>query len=698
MSNERTYRIGADIGGTFTDIVIADDLGAVYTKKISSTPDNYGRAIVDGIKSLLLNIGARPGQVTDVVHGTTIATNTILEGRGAKTALITTRGFRDVLEIARLRAPVLYNLGYTKPRPLALRRHRYEVTERLRSDGSVDTPLNEAGVRAIAAEIRKAGIEAIAVSLLHSYANPQHEVRVRDLLREIVGNGMYITCSHEILPEIREYERTSTAVVNAYLGPIVTSYLEALIRELQGIGIKAPLRVMHSNGGVMSAETVMYKPATIIESGPAAGVIAGAFVGARSGIQDLITVDMGGTTAKAAIVEKGEPARTTEYEVGAGINLSSKLIKGGGHAVKLPFIDVSEIGAGGGSLVRLDEGGLVRVGPESAGSVPGPVGYDTGGQVVTLTDAFIALGYLNPKYLAGGEVPLNRDKAVNAVEQQIARPAGLELAQAAFGIVSVAAATMTRAVKAVSVYRGRDPREFAMFAFGGNGPVIAHAIARLVDMKTVVIPPSPGVFSAFGLLYADTQHEFMQTLFRRIDELGDQELSRTLEVLSDKARAALEQEGHALADIELQASADLRYVGQAYELTVPLPENFTRIATSEVVEGFEREHRRTYGHASKTDPVDLVNVRITGRVATASGQRHDGRRAVGAHRAQEPTFRTAYFGPEWGHLETPVLPRAALRGANTPGPLIVEEYDSTVVVPPDAAATTDEFNNILITF
>ncbi|HSV50514.1 MAG TPA: hydantoinase/oxoprolinase family protein [Burkholderiaceae bacterium] len=696
MTSAAAYRVGADIGGTFTDIVVADDQGGLHTRKVSSTPDDYGRAIVDGLTGLLRDIGAAASQVIEVIHATTVATNTVLEGKGARTALITTRGFRDVLEIGRLRAPVMYDLGYAKQRALALRRHRYEVSERLRADGSIDTPLDEGGLDAIVSSLRQEGIEAVAVSLLHAYANPVHELRIRELLAQAFGDRIYITCSHEILPEIREYERTSTTVVNAYLGPVVVGYLHSLMDKLHGMGIYAPLRIMHSNGGVMTADAVMRKPACIIESGPAAGVIAGAHAAVRSGRADAITVDMGGTTAKAAIVEQGQPARTTEYEVGAGINLSSKLVKGGGHAVKLPFIDVSEIGAGGGSKVRLDAGGLIQVGPDSAGSVPGPVCYGTGGTTPTLTDAFVTLGYLNPRQLAGGEVLIQAPLALQAMRDAIATPTGLSLHDAAYGVLSVAAATMTRAVKAVSVYRGRDPREFALIAFGGNGPVIAHAIARLVDMKTVLVPPSPGVFSAVGLLHSQTQHEFMRTLFRRLDQLRPGELQAGLIALQAQAHDEMAGEGYALDAIRLQPALDLRYAGQAFELTVPVAgevgaADFMR----RVVQDFHAEHRKTYGHASITDAIEVVNLRVSGTLAQSSAF-SAGWLAHGAGRAA-PSSRTAYFGPGFGLLETPVLGRDALRQGPVQGPLIVEEYDSTVVIPPGASAMTDEHHNIVIT-
>lgn len=694
-----TYRAGVDIGGTFTDIVLAGSDGSIHTKKLSSTPADYGVAIVSGLQSLLEELHATAAQIEELVHATTVATNTILEAKGAKTALLTTEGFRDVVEIGRLRLPTLYDLNYSKPMPLVPRRYRYEVVERVLSSGSIETPLDEASVVRIAEQLRRERIESVAICLLHSYANPTHEIRIRELLRQELGPDVYLTCSHEILPEIREYERTSTTVVNAYLGPVVVGYLKSLIDKLRAIGMTGPVRIMQSNGGVMTASSVMEKPASIIESGPAAGVIAGAHVASASGYLDTITIDMGGTTAKAAMIEGGQPARTTEYEVGAGINLSSKLVKGGGHAVKLPFIDVSEIGAGGGSKIRIDNGGLIQVGPDSAGAVPGPVCYDAGGTTPTLTDAVVTLGYLNQRHLAGGELLIDAVKAHRAIETVVAKPTGVEILEAAYGVFSIAAATMTRAVKAVSTYRGRDPREFALFAFGGNGPIIAHAIAALMGMKRIIVPPNPGVFSALGLLYSHIQHESVQTLMARLETLRSSDLTAPLSRLAARVAQTMLAEGSAAADVDIAYSLDLRYAGQAYELTVPISCDGTELHIDGIVDAFHREHERTYGHASRTDPIEIVNLRASGTLRSQRELVYDGTKAILGNRVRgqvEPTIRTAYFGKDWGLIETQVVPRSALSSTKRPGPLIIEEYDSTCLVPPGASAIIDSNRNIVI--
>jgi N-methylhydantoinase A len=694
------FRIGVDIGGTFTDIVLTTPDETIMTRKVSSTPDDYSRGILDGVAAMLEEAGGRPGQVDELVHATTVATNTVLEGKGARTALITTRGFRDVLEIGRLRMPELYNLDYTKPQPLVPRRRRYEVSERMGPDGGIETALQEEDVVEAARAIRAAGAEAVAVSLLHAYANGTHEERIRLLLAEHLPPEVFVTCSHEVLPEIREYERTSTTVVNAYVGPVVTGYLRSLREKLRARGMNGPLQIMQSNGGVMTAESAMEKPACIIESGPAAGVIAAAQLAKVIGLADLITIDMGGTTAKAAIIEQGEPARTTEYEVGAGINLSSKLIKGGGHAVKLPYIDVSEIGAGGGSIVRVDSGGVIRVGPDSAGSIPGPVCYDTGGALATLTDALVTIGYVNPESIAGGAVRLNAGKARAAIAEQVARPTGLSPLDAALGIYSIAASTMTRAVKAVSTFRGRDPRDFTLFAFGGNGPVIAVEIARLLSMRRVIVPPNPGVFSALGLLYARTEHELIHTVYRDFAALDAAELDARFAAVEAKARAGLLRDGYHEADILLDRLVDLRYAGQAYELSIRVVRDEAELPDlAKLAAAFHAEHDRTYGHHSTTDPVELVNVRVVGRSRVQDARSYDPRAARQRRRAAAPRTptRQAYFGPERGSVATPVLGREDLAGGPVAGPAIIEEYDATCVVPPGWRAVLDGFGNIDLT-
>jgi N-methylhydantoinase A len=689
------YRVGADIGGTFTDVVLIGTDGSIATKKVSSTPDNFGRAIVEGVCELIAEQGLSADSLAALAHASTVATNAIIELKGARTGLITTKGFRDVLEMRRLRIPVLYDLQYRKPPPLVPRRLRLEVEERMGPRGAVWTPLDEQSVIAAAKALKEAGVQAIAISLLHSYSDPSHERRVAEIVRRHVPDSVYVTCSADVLPEIREYERTSTAVVSAYVGPVVRDYLAALERDMRGIGIRAPLQIMQSNGGIMSLDTAREKPAYTVESGPAAGVIASARMARALKLDNAISLDMGGTTAKAAMIENGEPARTTEYEVGSGINLSSKLVKGGGYPIKLPFIDVSEIGAGGGSIVSLDSAGNLSVGPRSAGAVPGPVCYGAGGTEPTFTDAALAAGYLNPAALAGGRVKLNAARALATLEERIANPLRLPLAEAAYGIYTIAAATMTRAVKAVTTYRGRDPRDFVLIGFGGNGPMVAAAVARALSIRKVLIPPSPGVFSALGLLMSEIEHEFSSSLFRATHELSNAEFADLFAKLEALGRAMMEQEKSPSETLALRRFAELRYAGQAYELTIPVGD---QDQLADVVANFHDEHCKTYGHGSNADPVDIVTIRAYARVVAQDATFDYGLLAT-APQTSTPVAqasRKAYFGRDVGFIDTPVIPRGALGDVWRAGPLIVEEYDATCVVPHDARARLDALGNIEI--
>ena len=684
-----TFRLGVDIGGTFTDIVLLGDDGSVRTKKVLSTPDDYARAVVAGATALLSECRVDGSEVVGVVHASTVASNTILEGRGALTALITTEGFRDVLEMRRLRIPVLYDVQYESVKPLVPRRLRYEVAERLGPRGEVWLDLDEATVEDVARKLRQENVEAVAIALLHAYADDAHERRVEQIIRAAVGDEVYVTRSSEILPEIREYERTSTAVVNAYVGPTVTRYIASLVEQLWQAGIRAPLEVMQSSGGTLTPEVAQRKPAHLVESGPAAGVMACSYLGRLTGRTQLISLDMGGTTAKAAIVEDGLPVRTSEYEVGAGINLSSKLVKGGGHPIKLPFIDVSEIGAGGGSIVNIDPLGAVSVGPLSAGAVPGPVCYDTGGVEPTLTDALLALGYLNERQLGGGAITLNAARSRDALERLVAAPLGRSVEEAAHGILMLAVATMTRAVKAVTTYRGRDPRDFTLCAFGGNGPITGVEIARALRIRQVLIPPAPGVFSALGLLFSDTEHEIVRTLMLRGDDVQADTLENAFDELEQEATTNLAAGDD--ATVTVSRWADVRYTGQAYELPV-------RVAAGDVeverlADDFVSEHVRTYGHGSAADPIDVVSVRVLARVERTAAQRYDPLAVIREQPAHESS-RTAYFGTEAGAVEVPVCSRVGLLGRDRQGPLLIDEYDSTCVVPPGCTARLDAYGNI----
>jgi N-methylhydantoinase A len=688
------YSVGIDTGGTFTDIVVLGPDGALHTRKVLTTPDDYGRGVVEGLGQALADIGASPASIERLVHATTVATNTIIEKKGAKTALLATRGFRDILEMRRLRIPEMYTLNYRKPEPLVPRRLRREIAERSGPRGETWLALDETSVHAALDRIAEEGeVEALAIAFLHSYANPGHEKRAEALARARFP-AMFITCSSDLLPQLREYERTSTTVINAYLGPALERYFASLRRHLSDLGVTAPLLVMKSDGAIMTAEAAITRPAYLVESGPAAGVLGAARVAELSDRKDCLTLDMGGTTAKASMVEGAAVSTTGDYEVGAGINISSKLVTGGGYALKLPVIDLSEIGAGGGSIVHLDTGGLLHVGPRSAGAMPGPVAYGRGGMEPTFTDAMIVLGYLNPDYLVGGALALDAAKAERQLADTIALPLGKQVIDVAYGIYQLAAGTMVRAVKAVSTYRGRDPRDFTLFAFGGNGPVVATEIASLLEMRSVLIPANPGVFSAYGLLLADIEHELTRGYLKRLNEIDPAELEGIFAELANGVGELMSAEGYAPAQYRLERAIDLRYSDQAHELRIPYPHTRTDGADLRALaESFAAEHERTYGHASGADAVESVALRVVGQV---QAQRPSLRRSPPRQPSDAPTprARLAYFGTAGGRLRTPVLARADLASAPRSGPLIIEEYDATCVVPPGWRAMLDDLGNI----
>lgn len=687
-----TYRLAADIGGTFTDIAILSSDGALLTAKVPSTPDDYARGILEGCRQLLAAQDLDPASIGEILHASTVATNAILELKGAKTALVTTAGFRDVLELRRIRVPRLYEPLYQKPQPLALRRHRYEVRERVGPRGEVLLPLAEEDVIAAAGAIAATDIEAVAVCFLHSYANAEHEKRTGAILRERLP-GRFITLSAEVLPEIREYERTSTTVINAYVGPPVRRYLGSLTAKLTEAGLSAPLRMMQSSGGILDIASVMVKPAQVVESGPAAGVIGAAYLGTRSGYADIITLDMGGTTAKAAVIEKGRHLSTDEYEVGGGISLSSRLVKGGGYALKLPVIDVSEVGAGGGSIVWRDPAGLLKVGPQSAGASPGPACYGKGGAAPTVTDANVVLGYLNPAALAGGTVPIDADAARRAIAS--VKDDGRDIHDTAYGIVQLATATMMRAVKAVTTYRGRDPGDFTLFAFGGGGGLHAAGLARALRIGRVVVPPAAGVFSALGLLFANVETGRSLALLRHTDAADPAEMEVVYRRLEQDVMAELGVASTTAA--VLRRRADLRYAGQAFELTLDLPEGpLSRESLNRLADAFEVEHEATYGHRlAAGHRCEIVTLRVMGTIPKKHPASLDIERLFAARPRAVAAGRRVYFGPDGMH-DAPVLGRADLTPEPRQGPMIIEEYEATTVVPPHATAHRDGSGNIVI--
>jgi N-methylhydantoinase A len=684
-------RIGFDIGGTFTDLILLLPDGRALVRKVPSSPPEFARAAMEGIRALLDEAGLAGASLSGIVHGTTVATNAILERKGALTGLITTEGFRDVLELGRLRMPGLYNLQYERPQPLVPRRLRMEVRERVGADGAVQIELDEPSVVAAVAHLKAAGVASIAVSLLHAYVNPEHERRVAAVVRRLAPE-IYLSLSCEVDPAIGEFERTSTAVANAYVMPVIDRYVQGLENDLRAIGASADLLIMQSSGGTLAARAARALPVSIIESGPAAGVVATAALGARLGEPNMISVDIGGTTAKAAVIEDGQVRRSSEFQIGGSISEGSRLNNGGGFAIRAPAIDLAEVGAGGGSMVTVDGVGSLKIGPESAGAAPGPVCYDRGGRIVTVTDANLCLGYLNAERLPSG-LKMAIGKAREALATQVADRLGVSLEDAAHGVFTLATTAMARAARAVTIERGRDPREFTMVAFGGNGPLFGVSIARALDIGKVIVPPTPGVFSAIGLLEAEVERHAARPYRVPLPALRPTHLVREIEGLVAETKALLVADGFA-QDSTVAVGADMRYRGQSFPLRITLPTDWPAEELAARLEaGLAAEHERSYGFHGDAGAAEIVAVICTATIA--SGERRHAILRSGAIDLPGTT-RRAYFGKAAGFHDVPVIGRADLTRTPRPGPLMFEEYDSTTLVPPGASAAADDAGNIVI--
>lgn len=687
-----TFRLGVDIGGTFTDIVLLGADGTMHTKKVLSTPHDYSEAIENGIRSLMHETDIVASSIREVVHGTTVATNAIIERTGVRVALITTKGFRDILEIARFRAPRLYDVSFRKPPPLVERKLRFEVTERIAADGSLVIPLDEAAVVGIASRCAALEVDAIAVCLINAYVDGRHEEAVASIVRDHLP-GVPVTVSSELVPQIQEYERTSTAVINAYIRPVVERYTNALEARLQQLGIEVPLNIMQSNGGVLSASTAARKPIFIIESGPAAGVVGAAKIGQRNGLGDILAFDMGGTTAKASIIVDGEFGMTTETEVGGGESLGHRMVRGGGYVVQAPTVDIAEVGAGGGSIAWIDGGGALQVGPRSAGAHPGPVCYGKGGTAPTVTDANLILGYLNPDTLVGGDLTLDRDGA-----EQALKDLGAKLEQSvtdtAYGIHLIANARMMRALSAVSSERGLDPARFAMLAFGGNGAVHACALAESLGITRVVVPPAAGLFSALGLIFADAAHQCIRGFYHRLDDIDLDALNVEFAAIASEAVELLTADGYAPASQTLTYAIEVKYVGQNAALSIPIPDlPITPDQLTLLAEDFSRDHLATFGYRSDGEGLQLVSLNVLAR-GVSDTPRIPERISMQREGAGARPSRRAYFGSDHGWVETRILARHELSDSPQPGPAIVEEYDNTIVMPPGWTVQLDDWGNL----
>ncbi|HEX4521518.1 MAG TPA: hydantoinase B/oxoprolinase family protein [Gaiellaceae bacterium] len=674
-------RIGADVGGTFTDVLVLDPGGGVRFTKVLSTPPDYDRAVVGAVRELA---GESAGEVDAVVHGTTVATNAVLERRGAVTVLVTTEGFRDVLELRRMRMPHLYDYFWTKPPSLVPRHLRLEVPERMTASGAVLKPLDESAAQALAVSIRELRPESVAVCLLHAHVNPEHERRLGEILRTALPD-VPITLSSEILREQQEYERTATTVVNAYVRPLMERYLGSIRNGLDEAGIAAPLTLMQSAGGVMSAEDGARRPVYALESGPAAGVIASASLGRALGHENIITFDMGGTTAKASLIEDGVVSRSQEYEVGASLSAGSRLLRGSGELIRIPTLDIAEVGAGGGSIARVDRAGALHVGPTSAGAAPGPACYGLGGAEATVTDANVVLGYIPTGSLASGDITVSRELAEAAIAR-VGQAVGLAPLEAARGVHELANAAMMRALRSVSTERGRDPSDFVLMAYGGSGPVHAAALAAELGVKTAVVPPLAGLFSAAGLLFARAERHDVR--FCKVGaEAGAVEQLLRLEGEMRTALATGEEE------LEWQRIADVRYRGQNWSIPVAWPGQLDAGSVDDLVARFEDAHERLYG--TRLEPGSPVDIRALRLIALGPE-----RGSFGLSHEWEPpaagSTRSADFGPAHGTLEAPVHSRGSIPCAGLEGPLLVDEYDTTVVVPPGWTVSLDAATGALL--
>ena len=688
-------RIGVDIGGTFTDIVVALPDGTLHINKISTTRDDPGRAVVEGVRSVLAAVKLSPASVGEVVHGTTTASNTILQKVGARTGVLTTRGFRDVLEIGRIRTPTMFDLTWNKPEPLSPRRWRREIGERIAADGAIVRALDPAEVREIGSFFLDEGVEAVAICFINSYKNPVHELAAKRIL-EAAFPSLLVSASCDVLAEMREYERTSTTVVNAYILPSMRSYLAKLQRDLATIGVTAPIQVMASNGGMMGITLASERPVFAVASGPAGGVTGAARLGAVTGDQDAIVFDMGGTTAKASIIEGGLPALSNEYEFRDGITAPSRFIKGGGYVLKVPAIDIAEVGAGGGSVASIDAGGLLTVGPESVGAMPGPACYRLGNDRPTVTDANMVLGYLNQRALAGGSLPVDPELARQAIAKHVATPLGLGLLEAAHGVRYIANINMARAIRAVTIERGRDPRELTLVAFGGGGPVHAVDVARLLGIRRVVAPVMAGVFSAVGMLAADAEHDFLRAVLTRLDHCEAAALHHWVEDLRTQGRVTLAAEGYTPDAVSYDLKADLRYLGQSSELTIRCRGEQLDVATMAALrEDFQTAYHETFGY-SNDEPLELVNLRLAARGRNSARLDFGRIHVAQAAQAGASGVRAVSFARGEPLIETSLIARSAVTTEWRAGPLIIESYDTTVVVPPQVRVRADAIGNLIL--
>ena len=688
-------RFGVDIGGTFTDLVVVDETtGTVRVGKVLTTAKDPTHGVEQGIQSLLDDARVAAGRVRAVVHGTTLATNALIERKGARTALLTTEGFRDALEIRHEGRYDMYDLLIDPPAPLVPRHLRREVPERLLPDGSALRALDEAAARHVIADLAADGVEAVAICLLHAYLNPVHERRLAELVREMAPH-LVVSCAADVVPEIREYERASTTTANVYVAPLMARYLEDLERRLAALGVPGQLYIMQSSGGIALPRLARQLPIRLVESGPAAGALAAAQAARARGDARLLSFDMGGTTAKACVIDNGAPLVAREFEVAR----ADRFKKGSGLPVRVPVIEMIEIGAGGGSIARVDRMGLLKVGPDSAGADPGPACYNLGGRQPTVTDADLLLGYLDAGFFLGGRMRLDPAAAERAVREHVARPLALDVTAAAWGIHRVVNENMAAAARIHGIERGRDLRAYPLFAFGGAGPVHCWQVAHILKVPRILIPFGAGAMSAWGLLTAPLAFDFVRTLRARLDAADWDALNAVFAEMEDEGRTLLGRAGVERADMRVTRIAEMRYVGQGHEVEAAVPlESLSASSLPAITAAFEEAYRALYHRLPQGVAIEALNWRVTvsgpppalglGGVAPAVGT--EARTAVKGQ-------RRAWFAEAGAWVDTPVYDRYALApGVTFDGPAIVEERESTAVMGPGARCRVDEGRTLVV--
>jgi N-methylhydantoinase A len=684
QSRLRTLRIAVDIGGTFTDVAILDEASGTLSLGKSATQP---RAMVKGILAAIADTGADARRPSILIHGSTVVINAIVERRGARTALITTRGFRDVYEIGRINRPESFNLFFKKHEPLVSRHLRLELSERLNAAGEVLVPFDDGEAEALIRRVLELGVESVAVVFLHAYRNPAHEKRMQEILGRLAPQ-LFVSTSHEICNEYREFERTSTAVANAYVGPLVRSYLTDLERETATGGLQPQVLLMQSSGGLYDISAAKTQCLYMLESGPAAGVTGATALSQRCGIARAISFDMGGTTAKASVIENGLSRTAADYFVGGYVE---------GVRLRIPVVDIHEVGTGGGSIARVDESGMLTVGPQSAGAEPGPICYGQGGTEPTVTDANVALGRIDPNNFLGGRVRLDAAAAIEGIERKIAWPLGMSREEAAIGILRIATASMANAVRGVTTRRGLDPRDFTLISYGGAGPLHAAAVAQDLFIPRVIVPPAPSHFSAVGMLYADFRRDYARTYLKRLEASELAAVERVYQELETQGRAALRASETEFTQVIVQRAADMRYVGQEHTVTISVPLDLSSPEAFETVKRtFDETHELRYSHHATQEPVELVTLRssVTGLVAKPTIRPIPRGKAKPPDRARRGS-RKILFDAATGAQLAEVFRRDALLAGNViVGPALIEEPASVTLVYPGDRVEVHELGHL----